>query len=263
MLLVAGCALMDAPARGARAQDSRDQGPSEGSSGGLRGAFGRFRAGSGEASRRRVSGPLGNVRLMTLCFGLLGLVGAILLVIADQTLLIQIKLDTVPSTADLGSHVKTYGHANHSYAMTILGIAALPMLLGAIRGHSRPALAAVLVLGVIAASIALFVDLPATHETGVIGQNFADATATPQIALKLELAGAGLLVICGGCLLILGTGADDEDGGSARRGSGGDGGSPRRRDVGDDPSNGRPGRLGRRRSTAPPVEPVVPGRGEP
>jgi hypothetical protein len=199
---------------------------------------------------------------MTLCFGLLGLVGAILLVIADQTLLIQIKLDTVPSTADLGSHVKTYGHANHSYAMTILGIAALPMLLGAIRGHSRPALAAVLVLGVIAASIALFVDLPATHETGVIGQNFADATATPQIALKLELAGAGLLVICGRAPPLR-RAPPPLAAAPPRRGSGGDGGSPRRRDVGDDPSNGRPGRLGRRRSTAPPVEPVVPGRGEP
>jgi len=227
MLLVAGCALMEAPARGASAQDSRGQRVFRHLRGGawraLGGGFSRGR----RAPAGPAPGPLANERALLWVFGLLGLAGAVLLIVSDESVLIQVKVLTVTSASELGSRAKTYGHAEHAYAMTVLGAAALPMLYGAIRGRSRPALGALIVLGVIGLVIALAIDVPDSSKTGVIGQDFADARATAQIGLKLELLGAGLLVICGGCLLIIGVGGGG--GGRDGGGGGGDRGDPRRR----------------------------------
>ena len=93
------------------------------------------RAGSGAGS-----GP-GINRSSVLGAALAGaaFVGAILLIVADLSTLIEIKVLTV-------SKDSISGGSHHSYALLILGIFALPMAYGATRGGSRPAMAALATL---------------------------------------------------------------------------------------------------------------------
>jgi hypothetical protein len=121
--------------------------------------------------------------------------GAILLIAADFFHLFQIKVLTVTRESRTGG-------SHHSYAMLVLGLAALPMAYGAMRG-SRPAMAAVGGLGLIALLIALVGDLPDVNETGVIGRNFTDAEASPSTGFYLETLGAVLLVVSGAAGLLL------------------------------------------------------------
>jgi hypothetical protein len=122
--------------------------------------------------------------------------GAILLIVADLSTLIEIKVLTVAkSSISGGSH--------HSYALLILGIFALPMAYGATRGASRPAMAALAAIGLVALVIMLAVDLPDIHKTGVIGQRFTDASASPKTGFYLETLGAFLLLIAGSAGLFL------------------------------------------------------------
>ena len=123
-------------------------------------------------------------------------VGAILLIVADLSTLIEIKVLTV-------SKQSISGGSHHAYALLILGIFALPMAYGATRGGSRPAMAALAAVGVVALVIMLAVDLPDIHKTGVIGQRFTDASASPKAGFYLETLGGFLLLIAGSAGLIL------------------------------------------------------------
>jgi hypothetical protein len=123
-------------------------------------------------------------------------VGAILLIVADLSTLIEIKVLTV-------SKDSISGGSHHSYALLILGLFALPMAYGATRGGSRPAMAALAAIGAVALVIMLAVDLPDIHKTGVIGQRFTDASASPKTGFYLETLGAFLLLIAGSAGLFL------------------------------------------------------------
>ena len=123
-------------------------------------------------------------------------VGAILLIVADLSTLIEIKVLTV-------SKQSISGGSHHAYALLILGIFALPMAYGATRGGSRPAMAALAAVGVVALVIMLAVDLPDIHKTGVIGQRFTDASASPKICFYLETLCGFLLLIAGSAGLML------------------------------------------------------------
>ena len=81
------------------------------------------------------------------------------------------------------------GFERHSVAIPLLGLVVLIMAFGAGRGRSRPAAAALLVIGALVLAIALFSDLPVTHETGAIGRNFEGATAQAGSGLYVEIAG--------------------------------------------------------------------------
>jgi hypothetical protein len=123
-------------------------------------------------------------------------VGSILLIVADLSTLIEIKVLTV-------SKDSISGGSHHSYALLILGLFALPMAYGATRGGSRPAMAALAAIGAVALVIMLAVDLPDIHKTGVIGQRFTDASASPKTGFYLETLGAFLLLIAGSAGLFL------------------------------------------------------------
>jgi hypothetical protein len=122
--------------------------------------------------------------------------GAILLIAADLSTLIEIKVLTV-------SKDSISGGSHHSYALLVLGLFALPMAYGATRGGSRPAMAALAAIGLGALVIMLAVDLPDIHRTGVIGQRFTDASASPKTGFYLETLGAFLLLIAGSAGLFL------------------------------------------------------------
>ena len=91
----------------------------------------------------------------------------------------------------------TTGGEHHGYALLILGVLVLVMTWGAAVGRSRPAGFALLVLGLAGLAIALGVDLPDVHKTGVIGERFAEASAKPGAGFYLELVGSALALAAG------------------------------------------------------------------
>ena len=91
----------------------------------------------------------------------------------------------------------TTGGEHHGYALLILGVLVLVMTWGAAVGRSRPAGFALLVLGLAGLAIALGVDLPDVHKTGVIGQRFAEASAKPGLGFYFEIVGSALALLAG------------------------------------------------------------------
>ena len=117
-------------------------------------------------------------------------VGALLLIVAEFLPLYEIRAITaVPK----GGH-KTTG-AHHGYALLVIGIAMLPMAVGAVRGRSRPAAYALLALSLIALFVALGIDLPDLNETGLIGRTYDQAEARPRVGFFVETLGATLALL--------------------------------------------------------------------
>ena len=87
--------------------------------------------------------------------------------------------------------------------LLIIGLLVFPMVFGAAVGRSRPAMAAIAVVGLAALLVALIGDAPDIHKTGVFGQNFEDAQADPKSGYYLETLGAVLVLIGGACSWVL------------------------------------------------------------
>jgi hypothetical protein len=127
----------------------------------------------------------------------LGIVAVGMLIAADLSTLVQIKVVTVVKE-------RLSGHGQHAWAVALLGLGALPLVFGAVRGRSRPAMFALIALGAVVVIIALAKDLPDTRSTGVIGERYDEAAAAPGPGFYLETAGAALLILTGvGALLLL------------------------------------------------------------
>ena len=117
-------------------------------------------------------------------------VGALLLIVAEFLPLYEIRAITaVPE----GGRTSTGTH--HGYALLVVGIAMLPMAVGAVRGGSRPAAFALLALSASALFVALAIDLPDLNETGLIGRTYDQAEARPQVGFLVETLGATLALL--------------------------------------------------------------------
>jgi hypothetical protein len=126
-----------------------------------------------------------------------GLAAAILLVTADLSTLLEIKVLTVVEK-------RLSGHAQHDWAVAFLGLASIPLTIGAARRRARPAFIGLVLIGVAVTIIALAKDLPDTRSTGVYGQRYEQAAAQAGPAFYLETAGAALLLVTGvGGLILL------------------------------------------------------------
>jgi len=143
-------------------------------------------------------GDSGGLRRLLL---LLGGVGGVLMIASDLMTLYHVSVVTASCSdlADprLADACKTTGGEHHGYALLILGVIVLLMTWGAAVGRSRPAGVALLVLGLAGLAIALGVDAPDVHKTGVIGQRFAEAEAKPGLGFYFEIVGSGLVVLAG------------------------------------------------------------------
>jgi hypothetical protein len=131
--------------------------------------------------------------------GLLALaaIGALLLIVSEFQTLYQVKVLTVVEKT-------VVGHDQHSFAVLLVGLAALAMGLGvAFAGRARPAMAAIALLGIVALLIALIGDLPDVNSTGVIGQNYSNASVSARIGFWMEAVGAVALIFSGVSMLLL------------------------------------------------------------
>jgi hypothetical protein len=128
--------------------------------------------------------------------------GALLLVVAEFTTLFtvhEVGVSAAVRSVTTGSH--------DSYAMILIAALAVVLAWGAVSTGNRWALVALLAVGIAALLIALISDLPDAQASGTIGSlqaGFKTATNKPSAGLYLETLGAIVLMIGGGCGLLLG-----------------------------------------------------------
>lgn len=154
----------------------------------------------------------GGIRLHTAlraALALAGLAGAALLVAATFSTIIEIKVLTTQEVAANVDATLT-GEDRHGVALIVIAGFALLMLVGALRG-ARPAMLALAALGVAALAITVGADAPDLDDTGLIGELYAEASAGPGIGFYLETLGAALLLVSGGAMMVLSSGADAPD----------------------------------------------------
>jgi hypothetical protein len=96
----------------------------------------------------------------------------------------------------LADRCRLEGSERHSWAFVLLGAFAILMAWGAAVGRSRPAAAALIVVGAVVLGLGFARDLPETSKTGLIGEAY-QATAHKGTGLWLEL-GSGVLAIAAG-----------------------------------------------------------------
>jgi hypothetical protein len=124
--------------------------------------------------------------------------GALLLIVAEFTPLLDVRIKG-SGVVLAGSTRRTGGH--HSYALLPIAVLALVMAVGAARG-ARAAAAAVVVLGLLAAGIALLHDAPDIGKPGDV-TTFERGITHAQAGIYLETGGAAVLIVAGGAALIL------------------------------------------------------------
>src|SRR3954453_11319330 len=132
---------------------------------------------------------------------LLGVAGAILMVVSEFSTLRSVKVltascDDLADPALRGSCV-THGYEEHSYALILMGVVAALMTWGAVFGRSRPAAIALIVIGAAVLAIALVTDVPDIHKTGVLGERFDSAHAQSGPGLWMEIVGGALVLAAG------------------------------------------------------------------
>jgi len=131
-----------------------------------------------------------------------GLLGALLLVVAEFTTLFEVHAasSTVAvKTVSTGSH--------HTYALIPVAILAVLLAYGTWRHGSRSALVAMGVLGLLVLVLALAADLPDAQASGLLAAgsgHYTAASSTPQAGLYMETLGAGVLIVTAGLGLLLG-----------------------------------------------------------
>jgi uncharacterized membrane protein len=134
--------------------------------------------------------------------GIAFLAGALML-LTEVTTVISVDLrntsceviyDSNPALADDCSQT---GLERSSIALLLLGLLTFAMGSGAAFGRSRPAAVALIAIGVVVLGITLLSDLPASDDTGLIGRDYAEASASAGVGLWFELTGGVLAVLAG------------------------------------------------------------------
>jgi hypothetical protein len=137
-----------------------------------------------------------------------GIMAAVLMVLADFLPIVSVDVasgscevinDTNPELAD---GCEQSGFERHGPALVLLALVVATMAWGAGLGGSRPAAAALVVVGVVVLAIGLLIDLPVTDDTGAIGPRFEGARAQAEIGFTLELAAGVLAAVAGAARLL-------------------------------------------------------------
>jgi hypothetical protein len=127
--------------------------------------------------------------------------GAVLLVVATFATVISIEVGTTTHVS--GADTAHSGWDRHGPALLLLAVLALALLGGALRGM-RMAMIGLVAAGVAALAIAMIWDRPHVHDTGAVGELYAEAKADPGAGYYTETLGGALVLVAGGGLLLLG-----------------------------------------------------------
>jgi hypothetical protein len=124
----------------------------------------------------------------------LGVAGAAILIAAELSPLLHVR--TVAAHPRLVQTVQTGPH--HGWALAPIAALALVLCAWVWRTGNRLGLAALALLGIAALVVALAVDLPDVHATGLVGTpatGLANARAHAALGLYLETLGGAVLLI--------------------------------------------------------------------
>jgi hypothetical protein len=146
-------------------------------------------------------GRLPTVLSLRIVLAVVGLAGALLLLVATFATVIQITVGGPARVVD--ADVAQSGWDRHGPALIVLALSAVWLLAAGLRG-SRTATAGLLVVGVVALAIPTLADRPHVHDVGSVGAVYAEATAEPGPGYYLETLGGALLLLSGGALVVLG-----------------------------------------------------------
>lgn len=147
----------------------------------------------------RASSPA--ILTVRLVLAFLGLAGALLLLVASFSTVIEITVGTTSKV--VGADTSQSGWDRHGPALILLGLLALFLLFASLRGV-RIAVVGLIVVAVATLAIAWIWDRPHVHDTGSVGDVYAEATADPGTGYYLETMGGALLLLAGGSLLVFG-----------------------------------------------------------
>jgi len=155
------------------------------------------------ARTRAAVGPAGP---STLIVPALGILGGILLVVAELSSVVTVEVLTTGTCVEIADPevrdaCSVSGFEQHGGALILLGILAVLMALGTGRGTSRPASVALIAIALIVVGIVVTRDIPAAGETGLVGLRYEEAQADAGAGLYLECAGAALCAAAGGLRL--------------------------------------------------------------
>jgi hypothetical protein len=162
---------------------------------------------------KTLAGPtraaVGQAGPSTLIVPALGILGGILLVVAELSSVVTVEVLTTGTCVEIADPevrdaCSVSGFEQHGGALILLGILAFLMALGAGRGTSRPASVALIAIAVIVVGIVVARDIPAAGETGLVGLRYEEAQADAGAGLYLECAGAALCAAAGGLRLARG-----------------------------------------------------------
>jgi hypothetical protein len=146
-------------------------------------------------------GRLPTVLALRVALVVTGLAGTLLLLVASFTTVIEITVSTTDRVID--ADTAQSGWDRHGPALIVLALLALWLLAAGLRG-SRTAMVGLLVVGVVALGIPTLADRPHVHDTGSVGDVYAEAVADPGTGYYLETLGGALLLLTAGTLLVLG-----------------------------------------------------------
>jgi hypothetical protein len=145
--------------------------------------------------------PLPAVVALRAALAAAGLAGALLLVVATFTTIIEITVETTTRGVDVDATQS--GWDRHGPALIVLALPALWLLAAALRG-TRVAMTGLALTGIVALAIAVHWDRSHVHDTGSVGEVYTEATANPGPGYYLETLGGALLLLSGSTLLVFG-----------------------------------------------------------
>ncbi len=131
-----------------------------------------------------------------------------LMLLTEVTTVISVDLENTSceviydSSPELADDCSQKGFERSSVALLLLGLLTFAMGSGAAFGRSRPAALALIAIGVVVLGLTLLRDLPASDDAGLIGRDYAQASAAAGAGLWFELIG-GLLAVVAGALRVI------------------------------------------------------------
>src|SRR3954468_12270063 len=144
---------------------------------------------------------LPSILTLRAALAVVGLAGALMVLVASFTSVIEITVGTTSRVLD--ADTAQSGWDRHGPALVLLGLLALFLLAAALRG-ARIAMAGLAAVGITVLAIAWLSDKPHVHDSGSVGDVYAEASADPGPGYYLETLGGALLLLSGGALLVLG-----------------------------------------------------------
>ncbi len=130
------------------------------------------------------------------------------MLLTEVTTVISVELEPTrceviyDSSPELADDCSQKGFERHSIALLLLGLLTFVMGSGAAFGRSRPAAVALIAIGANVLALTLLRDLPAADDAGLIGRDYAQASAQAGAGLWFELIG-GLCAVAAGVVRLL------------------------------------------------------------